>query len=285
MKNIIFKEHKELYLIGEIGINHNGDVDTAKKLIDAVNCCGWQSAKFQKRNPDVSVPKSQKNVLKKTIWGEMSYIDYKKKIEFNKREYDIINEYCSSKNIDWSCSVWDIDSLSFLLDYDVPWIKIPSAKLTETDLIVQTAQTKKPIIISTAMSTIEEIDCAVNNILKYNDNLLIMHSHASYPAPAYELNLNTIPFLAKRYDLPIGYSGHEDDLEPTIISFYLGANFIERHITLDHTMWGSDHSSSLEVHGMSLLKKRLQIIPKILGSFDKKIFESELLKRKQLRGY
>lgn len=282
---MIFKDYKKLYLIGEIGINHNGNMDITKKLIDAVNGCGWNVTKFQKRNPDISVPEEQKNILKETIWGKMTYLDYKKRIEFGKEQYDIINSYCKDKDIDWSCSIWDMDSLHFMMQYDVPWIKIPSAKLTEKNLIVEAAKTQKPLIISTAMSTIEEIDISVNEVIKYNSNLLLMHSHASYPAPHNELNLNTIPFLHERYNLPVGYSGHEQDLEPTVIAFFLGANFIERHITLDHTMWGSDQSSSLEVHAMSLLKKRLDVIPLVLGTSEKKIHESELVKRKQLRGY
>ena len=277
-----FKDLKETYFIGEIGINHNGDMQVAKKLIDAVNACGWDCAKFQKRNPDVCVPEHQKSVIRETPWGTMTYLDYKHRIEFGDEDFDVINNYCLEKPIDWTASVWDLDSLEFLLGYDV--LKIPSALITETDLVKESARSDKPMIISTGMSTLREVDDAVENVLKYNNNLVIMHTNSSYPTPKNELNLNLIPMLKNRYGCTVGYSGHEKDLEPTVLAIALGAKVIERHITLSHDMWGTDQKASLEVHAMHMLKKRCQDVDIILGSSKKVVTESEVPIRKKLRG-
>ena len=279
-----FTKLQETYFIGEIGINHNGDMQIAKKLIDAVNACGWDCAKFQKRNPDVCVPEHQKSVIRETPWGTMTYLEYKHRIEFGDEEFDIINNYCAEKPIDWTASVWDLDSLEFLLGYDVPFLKIPSALITETDLVKESARSDKPMIISTGMSTLREVDDAVENVLKYNDNLVIMHTNSSYPTPKNELNLNLIPALKNRYGCTIGYSGHEEDLEPTVLAIALGAKVIERHITLSHDMWGTDQKASLEVHAMHMLKKRCKDVDIILGSSEKVVTESEISIRKKLRG-
>jgi len=279
-----FKELKTPYLIGEIGINHNGNIGIAKKLIDAVNACEWHCAKFQKRNPDVCVPEAQKSVMRNTPWGEMTYLDYKKKIEFEVAEYTQIDAYCKAKPIDWTASVWDLDSLNFLLNYDVPFIKIPSAMLTNHVLLSECAKSKKSLIFSTGMSTEKEVDEAVNIIVKHHDNVVIMHTNSSYPTPINELNLRLIPYLQKRYGLSVGYSGHEFDLEPTVIAVSLGAKVIERHITLSHDMWGTDQKSSLEVHGMSMLQKRIKNIDEILGTAKKEITPSEIPIRKKLNG-
>lgn len=278
------KLNNELYLIGEIGINHNGDIDIAKKLMDAVNACGWHCAKFQKRNPDVCVPENQKNKLRQTPWGEIKYIDYKHKIEFREKEYDIIDSYTKDKKIDWSASVWDIDSLNFLMNYNIPFIKIPSAMLTNYELVEESAKTNKTIIMSTGMSEVQEIDKSVNLILKHNQNLVLMHTNSSYPTPVNELNLQLIPFLKERYGCVVGYSGHEEDLEPTVIAVALGARVIERHITLSHDMWGTDHKSSLEVHAMNMLRKRIKNINLMLGNGKKEITRSEVSIREKLRG-
>ncbi len=272
------------YLIAEIGINHNGDLDIAKKLIDATNACEWDCAKFQKRNPDVCVPEEQKNLLRQTPWGELKYIDYKYKVEFEKKEYDIINEYCDDKNLEWTVSVWDLDSLDFINNYNVPFIKVPSAHITNQELLSQSAKTKIPVIISTGMSDWKIIDNAVEVLEKENSQYAILHCNSTYPAPHEELNLNVITAMQDRYDCMIGYSGHEFDLDPSVIAVTLGAKIIERHITLDHNMWGTDHGSSLEVHAMDLLNKRIKDINKILGSDDKIITDSEIPVMKKLRG-
>ncbi len=279
----MFKKMNDLYLIGEIGINHNGDLNITKKLIDAVNSCGWHCAKFQKRNPDVCVPDHQKNTPKKTPWGDMTYIEYKRKIEFEKNEYDLIDGYCKEKPVDWTVSVWDIDSLNFILQYDVPWIKIPSALLTDHDLIKEVARSGKPIILSTGMSYIDEIDYAVETVTSYTDDFALLHCNSEYPTPNKDINLNVIKFLKERYKCTIGYSGHEDNLMPSIIAYLMGANIIERHITLDHNMWGTDQKSSLEIVAMDMLKKRLKDIPDMLGDGIKKITSGEIEKRQVLR--
>lgn len=279
-----FAKLQETYFIGEIGINHNGDMQIAKKLIDAVNACGWDCAKFQKRNPDVCVPEHQKNVIRETPWGTMTYLEYKHRIEFGEQEFDTIDKYCREKPVDWTASVWDTDSLEFLMSYDVPFLKIPSALITEKDLVLETARSDKPIIISTGMSTLQEIDNAVEIVLAHNDNLVIMHTNSSYPTPKNELNLNLIPVLKNRYGCTVGYSGHEEDLEPTVLAIALGAKVIERHITLSHDMWGTDQKASLEVHAMHMLKKRCKDVDIILGSSEKVVTESEIPIRKKLRG-
>jgi N-acetylneuraminate synthase len=278
-----FEQLKEPYFIGEIGINHNGEIQIAKKLMDAVFACNWNCAKFQKRNPDVCVPEKQKSVIRETPWGKMTYLDYKFKIEFGKPEYDYIDKYCREKPLDWTASVWDPDSLKFLLNYDVPFIKIPSALLTDLVLIKEAAQTDIPLLVSTGMSTFDEIDAAVNVITKHGAKPILMHTNSSYPTPLSELNLNLIPVLKKRYDCIIGYSGHEFDLEPTVIAVALGAKVIERHITLSHNLWGTDQKSSLEVHAMDLLKKRSKEVRDILGSTVKEVTPSELPIREKLR--
>ena len=279
-----FLKENETYFIGEIGINHNGDMQITKKLIDAVSACGWHCAKFQKRNPDVCVPEHQKGVMRETPWGTMTYLDYKYKVEFEKDDYDYISKYCAEKPIDWSASVWDLDSLKFLADYDLPFIKIPSAMTTNELLVSETAKVGVPIIMSTGMCELKEVDDAVNNVLRHNSNLVLMHTNSSYPTPREEINLNLIPFLKDRYNCPIGYSGHEEDLEPTVIAVALGATVIERHITLSHDMWGTDQKSSLEVMAMDMLYKRVKDISKIMGKAEKTVTPSEVAIRKKLRG-
>jgi N-acetylneuraminate synthase len=281
---IDFKNLKTPYFIAEIGINHNGDLQIAKRLIDAAFACQWDCVKFQKREPDIAVPEHQKNQPKDTPWGKMTYLEYKKRIEFGKKEYDYIDKYCKEKPIDWTASVWDLPSLEFINQYDVPFIKIPSAKLTEKKLIIKACQTRKPIILSTGMSTIEEIDEAVSILKKYASQYLLMHCNSVYPAPPNELNIRCIQTLRERYKCPVGYSGHEIDLEPTVYAVVLGAKVIERHITLDHKMWGTDQEASLEVLAMDMLKKRIKDIDSILGDGVKIVTEKEKEIRKKLRG-
>lgn len=279
-----FKNLKTPYLIAEIGINHNGDLQIAKKLIDAAFACQWDCVKFQKRDPDLCVPEDQKNVLRETPWGKMTYLEYKKRIEFGEKEYDYIAKYCKEKPIDWTASVWDLPSLRFIAQYDIPFIKIPSAKITDKELLLEACKTGKPLIVSTGMSTLEEIDRAVEILEKYHANYVLMHCNSAYPTPKNELNLKCIKTLQKRYKCPIGYSGHEEDLEPTIYAAVLGARIIERHITLDHNMWGTDQASSLEVMGMDILRKRIRDIDSILGDGKKRVTDSEREIRKKLRG-
>jgi len=279
-----FTDLQKPYFIGEIGINHNGNMQIAKKLIDAVNACGWDCAKFQKRNPDVCVPEHQKNVMRVTPWGEMTYIEYKHKLEFTNIQYDMINDYCNQKPIDWSASVWDFDSLEFLMQYDLPFLKIPSAMMTNRELVLETAKTGVPVVMSTGMSSLEEVDDAVDNLLSKTNDIVLMHTNSSYPTPKEEINLSLIPFLKERYGCTIGYSGHEEDLEPTVVAIALGATVIERHITLSHDMWGTDQKSSLEVLAMDMLRKRASDINLIMGTPKKVVTDSEVSVRKKLRG-
>jgi N-acetylneuraminate synthase len=279
-------EQQPVYMIAEIGLNHNGSVEIAKRLIDAAFACNWHCVKFQKRTPEICVPEHQKGVLRDTPWGRITYLEYRHKIEFEMKEYDYIDRYCREKPILWTASVWDRKSLEFLQQYNIPFIKIPSALLTDDELIKDVCIAGKPVILSTGMSTVEEIDHAVELLEKYSKgNYVLMHTNSSYPAPPEELNLLAIQYLKERYNCIVGYSGHEYDLEPTVIAVALGARIVERHVTLDHTMWGSDHFASLEVHAMDMLYKRIKNIDVFLGDGLKRVTESEIEVRKKLRGY
>jgi N-acetylneuraminate synthase len=281
----MFNQLKTPYLIAEIGINHNGDMDITNKLIDATNATGWDCAKFQKRDPDVCVPEHQKNIMRETPWGTMKYIDYKYKLEFQKREYDIINKRCKEKKIDWSASVWDYNSLDFLLkNYeDTPFIKIPSAVNGSHDFLIDACKTKKPILVSLGMAELSECDKIVDILKQHSSDFCIMHTNSAYPAPVEQLNLSLIPFFIERYKCPVGYSGHEMGLEPSVIASVLGANVIERHVTLDPKMWGSDQECSLEVHAMDMLRKRIISARKSIGKPIKKVFDAEAPKIKSLK--
>ena len=276
---------KNIYIIAEIGINHNGDMSIAKKLIDIAKVAGCDVVKFQKRNPDVCVPEHQKTVMRDTPWGKMTYLDYKYKVEFNQNQYDEIDIYCKEKDIKWSASPWDIDSLDFLNQYDIPFIKIPSALLTDLELIKESVKTGKKIIISTGMSTIEEIDNAVDTIKKVNAEAqyAILHCNSTYPAPNNELNLNCIKTLKDKYKCEVGYSGHEFGLTTTIASVCLGATIIERHITLDRTMWGTDQMCSVEPQGLIKLVRGIKELNKALGDGKKIVTETEKPIREKLR--
>ncbi len=277
------KNLKGIYLIGEIGINHNGDLGLTKKLIDAVNACQWSCAKFQKRDPDICVPERQKHLPKQTPWGKMTYLEYRKRMEFGKKEYDYIKDYCKTKPLDWTASVWDIKSLKFISQYKVPFLKIPSAKISDLNLVRAAADTRIPVIASTGMSTIKETDNLVDVLKRYSRDFALMHTNASYPSPQNELNLNCIKTLRKRYNCIVGYSGHEYNVEPTVYACVLGAKIIERHITLSHYTWGTDQAASLEIAGMDLLHKRVKDIGTILGDGKKKVFPSEKKVKMKLR--
>ena len=276
---------EKVYIIAEIGINHNGDLDIAKKLIDIAKVAGCDAVKFQKRNPDICVPEHQKSVERDTPWGKMSYLEYKYKVEFGKKEYDIIDDYCKKRDISWSASPWDLDSLNFLNQYNIPFIKIPSALLTDIELITASAQTNKKLIISTGMSTMDEIDASVNAIKKANSNcdLSILHCNSSYPAPNEDLNLQCIKTLKEKYKCTVGYSGHEFGLTTTIASVCLGAKIIERHITLDRTMWGTDQMCSVEPQGLIKLVRGVKELSQALGDGVKRVTAIEQKIKDKLR--
>jgi N-acetylneuraminate synthase len=277
--------NKPIYIIAEIGINHNGDLNIAKELIDIAKVAGCDVVKFQKRNPDVCVPEHQKTVMRDTPWGRMSYLDYKYKVEFGQNEYDEINIYCKDKKIAWSASPWDLDSLDFLNQYAIPFIKIPSALITDLELLKATAETNKRIILSTGMSTMEDVDNAVKAIKesKANADFSLLHCNSSYPAPNKDLNLRCIQTLKDKYQCEVGYSGHEFGLTTTIASICLGATIIERHITLDRTMWGTDQMCSVEPQGLIKLVRGVRELNAALGDGKKVVTETEIPIREKLR--
>ena len=278
-------EDSRPFMIAEIGINHNGDMQVAKKLIDAAFATGWSSVKFQKRTPDISVPMEQRDKMRDTPWGRMTYLDYKRHIEFGKEEYDYIDAYCREKPIMWSASPWDEPSLAFLLKYDIPYIKIASATITNDDLVKKAAQSGKPLLVSTGMSTLEEIDRVVELLETIGGgNYVLMHTNSDYPTPLRDINLKRMETLKERYHCLVGYSGHEETVEPTVIAACVGAKIIERHVTLSHDMWGTDQKASLSIHAMSMLMERVKAIPVMMGDGLFHMSNGELKVREKLRG-
>ena len=275
---------KKTYIIAEIGINHNGSLDNAKKLIDVAALAGCDAVKFQKRNPDVCVPEHQKSVMRDTPWGTMTYLDYKYKVEFEKAEYDEIDEYCKAKGIAWSASPWDLDSLEFLDQYNLPFLKMPSAMMTNEPLMRAAAKTGKKVIFSAGMSTLEETDKAVEWMKEEGAEFALLHCNSAYPAPIEDLNLSCIQTLKDRYGCEVGYSGHEFRIGTTVASIYLGATILERHITLDRQMWGSDHLSSVEPQGLIKLVRGVRELELAQGDGVKRVTDGELPFRKKLRG-
>lgn len=273
---------ESVFVIGEIGINHNGSVEIAKSLIDGAKLAGINAVKFQKRTPELCVPKDQWNLERDTPWGRMTYIDYRRKVEFGMKEYEEIDRYCKDKGMMWFASCWDEPSVDFMELFNPPCYKAASASLTDHSLLLKMKETNRPLIISTGMSTMEEIMEAVDVLGE--DNLLIAHSTSAYPCNLKELNLKMIPTLLARFPLvPIGYSGHETGLVPTCSAVTLGASFIERHITLDRAMWGTDQSASVEVVGLHRLVTYIRDIERSLGDGVKKVYESEIGMIKKLR--
>ena len=270
------------YVIAEIGINHNGSLDLAKQIIEGAVHAGANCVKFQKRTPEICTPKSEWDKERDTPWGRMKYIDYRHKVEFGKSEYAEIDGFCREKGIDWTASCWDEPSVTFMEQFNPPFYKAASASLTDWPLLKAMINTGRPLIISTGMSTQEEIDDAVKAIgLK---NLLIAHSTSSYPCPPRELNLRMIPTLMAHFPgTPIGYSGHEVGLAPTEAAVALGAAFVERHVTTDRALWGSDQAASVEIVGLERLVRDIRAIEESMGDGIKHVYESELKKRESLR--
>ncbi len=263
------------FLIGEIGINHNGSLQNAKKLIDLAKNCGFSAVKFQKRNPDISTPENQKDKLRQTPWGEISYLNYKKKIEFGKKEFNEINKYCKEKKIIWFASPWDLDSVKFLKQFRLKYNKIASAMITNLNLLEEVAKEKKTTFISTGMSNLREIRKCINIFKRNKCKFILMHCVSTYPCPIEDLNLNMITTLKKKFKCEVGYSGHESEVSPSLIAYFLGAKYIERHITLDRSMWGTDQAASLSEDGMKNLSNILNKTHKVLGDGVKKISSKE----------
>lgn len=281
--NIKDKILNKTFFIAEIGINHNGDLDTAKALIEAAKFSGCDIVKFQKRVPEICVPKDQWKIKKETPWGKIDYIDYKNRIEFGIKEYKEIDLFCKKIGISWTASCWDEDSVEFIKKFDIPFLKIPSALITNLDLLKSYKKTNLPLIFSTGMSTEKEIETAFK-FLGLENVLSILHCNSSYPCKYENLNLLYIDTLKKHYPKTIiGYSGHELGISPSIAAMVLGAKVIERHITLDKSSWGTDQSSSIEPLGMARLIRDIRNIEKSLGEDKKIVYESELKVMSKLR--
>lgn len=275
-------QEEPTYIIAEIGINHNGSLDIAKKLIDEAAAAGCSAVKFQKRTPELCVPRDQWNIERDTPWGRMTYMEYRHKVEFSFVEYVEINRHCRERGIDWFASCWDELSVDFIEQFDPPLYKAASASLTDHALLSKMKETGKPLIISTGMSTLNEIVEAVEAI--GTDNLLIAHSTSSYPCALNELNLRMLHTLREMFpDTLIGYSGHETGLATTVAAVAMGACFVERHFTLDRAMWGSDQAASVEPTGMHRLVKDIRAVEEALGDGVKRVYESEMSSRKKLR--
>jgi N-acetylneuraminate synthase len=280
--NSMVGDGHRVYVIAEIGINHNGSLEVAKKLIEGAAQAGCDAVKFQKRTPELCVPMDQRLIERDTPWGRMTYMDYRYKVEFGFDDYAEIDAFCREKGIAWFASCWDEEAVDFMEQFNPPCYKAASASLTDLTLLKKTKATGRPLIISTGMSTMEEVDAAVNELGR--DNLLIAHTNSTYPCPVEELNLRMINTLQKLYpDNPIGYSGHEVGLATTWAAVALGATFVERHVTLDRAMWGSDQAASVEISGMSRLVSNIRDIEKSLGDGVKRVYEGEAAARKKLR--
>lgn len=271
------------YVVGEVGINHNGDIEIAKSLMNAAKKAGVDAVKFQKRTPEICVPLEQQSQMRETPWGYISYLEYRYKTEFDREAYQEIDRHAKELGIDWFASSWDIPSLEFIQQFDPPTHKIPSALLTDKELLRAHRETGKPLILSTGMSTIEEISEAIEVLGE--DNLVLCHTTSSYPCPPEELNLRMIQTLKERFSCPIGYSGHEVGLVPSAIAVALGACMVERHITLDRAMWGSDQSASVEPQGLVSLVKYIRVTEKSLGDGIKHVYDSEQSSLRKLRRF
>jgi N-acetylneuraminate synthase len=280
--NRVIGEGQPVYVIAEIGLNHNGDVEIAKKLIDVAAEAGAEAVKFQKRTPEISTPEHMRDVPRDTPWGTMSYLEYRYRVEFDRDQYLEIGEYASSKGLHWFASPWDVPAAEFLEDLDVVAHKVASASVTDHELLRYLASTGKPIILSTGMSTYEEIDAAVQ--ILGTEHLVVLHATSTYPLPPEEANLRMITTLGERYaGVPIGYSGHERGLQISIAAVTLGAVMVERHITLDRAMWGSDHAASLEPTGLEHLVRDIRIVEQALGDGVKRVMPGELAPKDKLR--
>ena len=272
-----------VYIVAEIGINHNGEFEIAKQLIDAAKVARCDAVKFQKRTPEKCIPPEQPNVVRETPWGLITYLDYRQRVEFGREEYQDIDRYCREHRMVWFASVWDEESVDFMEKFEPPCYKIPSAALTDHALLRYTRTTRRPIVLSTGMSNMDQIRAAVDVLGE--ENLLITHATSTYPCKTEELNLRMIETLRQEFACPIGYSGHEVGLQVTYAAVTLGACYIERHITLDRTMWGSDHAASVEPGGFMRMVRDIRVIEKATGDGVKRVYDSEMPIMKKLRRF
>jgi N-acetylneuraminate synthase len=269
------------FVVAEIGINHNGDLGIARRLIDAAVHAGVDAVKFQKRTPELCVPPEQRNQMRETPWGYITYLEYRHRVEFGEADYGEIDLYCREKGISWFASVWDEPSVDFLGRFDVPCYKLPSAALTDHNLLRRVRRTGRPVILSTGMSTMEQIRNAVDVL--GTDDLLLAHATSTYPCEPAELNLRMIQTLRESFPCPVGYSGHEVGLIPSVVALALGACLVERHITLDRAMWGSDQAASVEPGGFERLVKYIRVTEGSLGDGIKRVYPSEEPSLRRLR--
>ena len=269
------------FIVAEIGINHNGDLNIAKKLIDAATLAGCDAVKFQKRSPELCVPPEQRKVMRETPWGMMTYMEYRERVELGYKEYSEIDAYCRTKGIFWFASPWDVPSVDFLEQFNPVCHKIASAAVTDFELLERVAKTERPVILSTGMSTLEQIRAAV--AIFDPKRLILTQATSTYPCKPEELNLKAIPALREEFGVPVGYSGHEVGLQTTCAAVVLGACLVERHITLDRAMWGSDHAASVEPSGFMRLVRDIRVIEAALGDGKKRVYDSELPGMKKLR--
>ncbi|OGI04915.1 MAG: N-acetylneuraminate synthase [Candidatus Melainabacteria bacterium GWF2_37_15] len=276
---LIGKEHP-CFIIAEIGINHNGCVNIAKKLIDIAGSMGCDAIKFQKRTVDVVYSAEELALPRPNPFGETNG-DLKRGLELKLEDYEEIDDYCRKRGIMWFASCWDSGAVDFIEFFDPPCYKIASATLTDDELLRYTASKGKPILISTGMSSVEEIEHALS--ITGTDNVVLYHCTSTYPTDADEANLNAIFEFDRKYDCPIGYSGHERGITPSILAAAFGAVSIERHITLDRTMWGSDHAASLEPTGLHKMVRDIRAVPRLLGDGHKVVYNSEKPIIKKLR--
>lgn len=266
-------DDQPVFIISEIGINHNGDVEIAKKLIDIAVKAGCDAVKFQKRTIEIIYSEEELKRPRPNPFGDTNG-DLKRGLEFGKKEYQEIDKYCKEKDIMWFASCWDEASVDFIDQFNPPCYKIASASLTDDNLLKHTKSKGKPIILSTGMSTMNEIKHALD--ILGQENTIVLHCTSTYPSKLEELNLNFIKTLKKALDCPIGYSGHEVGLSPSITAVILGAHMVERHITLDRAMYGSDQAASLEPHGLKKLVEEIHEVPIVLGDGIKKVYDSEV---------
>jgi N-acetylneuraminate synthase len=269
------------YIVAEIGINHNGDLEMAKEMIKAAHHAGVDAVKFQKRTPELCVPPEQRGQMRETPWGYITYLDYRYRVEFGEKEYTEIDRFCKELGITWFASVWDEPSVNFLEAFQPVCYKIPSASLTDSALLKYLRGTGRPVILSTGMSTMEQIKKAVN--ILGEENLVITHATSTYPCDPEELNLRMIQTLRDTFSCPIGYSGHEVGLVTSAVAVGLGACMVERHITLDRALWGSDQAASVEPGGFERLVKYIRVTEQAIGDGIKQVYESEKPSLRKLR--
>ena len=268
------------FVVAEIGINHNGDLDLARELIDVAVNAGCDAVKFQKRTVDVVYSAEELGRPRESPFG-VTNGDLKRRLEFSKEQYDQIDAHCRARNIAWFASPWDEASVDFLEDFAVPCYKVASASLTDDNLLRHMRSTGKPIILSTGMSTMEQIDHAVEVLGR--DQLVILHATSTYPAQYEELNLRVIPLLAQRFEVPVGYSGHETGIASSVAAVAMGACMVERHLSLDRAMWGSDQAASLEPNGMTRMVRDIRLVETALGDGQKRLLDAEVPIMQKLR--